>query len=120
MSGTTGVNVGNHLAKLQGLAGKMPSRVSKRIGFNASYAAAVHENLTAKHSVGQAKFLEVAMNMMKPKMTPDIESRLAQGATLLQAVDEFGEAVIALAQKLCPVATGFLQGSATTEPAVAG
>ncbi len=35
---------------------------SMEIGFNASYALYVHENLTAVHSQGQAKFLETAMN----------------------------------------------------------
>jgi hypothetical protein len=35
--------------------------VQKIIGFKTAYAAAVHENLTAHHTVGQAKFLETAV-----------------------------------------------------------
>lgn len=43
-------------------------KVSKLIGFNTSYAAAVHENLKAKHSNGEAKFLETAVKENQGKM----------------------------------------------------
>ena len=37
-------------------------------GHNASYAAAVHENLAAHHTQGQAKFLETAVRQNATKM----------------------------------------------------
>jgi hypothetical protein len=37
--------------------------ITMEIGFNASYALHVHENLTAHHPQGQAKFLETALNV---------------------------------------------------------
>src|SRR4051812_9555758 len=40
--------------------------VSKTIGFNTHYAAAVHERLDSKHAVGQAKFLETSMTNNAP------------------------------------------------------
>jgi hypothetical protein len=44
--------------------------ISKTIGFNTDYAAAVHENLEAHHTQGQAKFLEAALQADAPKLAP--------------------------------------------------
>lgn len=41
------------------------------IGYNADYALNVHENTTAKHTVGEAKFLEKAFNKHKKKLEND-------------------------------------------------
>ncbi len=38
------------------------------IGFNASYAAAVHERLDLRHKQGQVKYLETAMRTEAPKL----------------------------------------------------
>jgi hypothetical protein len=40
------------------------------VGFNAIYAAAVHEILTNHHSQGEAKFLENALREWSPKLVP--------------------------------------------------
>lgn len=45
------------------------------------------------------------------------DSRKAQLAAAVRAVDKFGEQVIGDAQQLTPVKTGTLQGSGTTLPA---
>jgi hypothetical protein len=37
----------------------------------------VHENLTAKHEVGQAKFLEAAMQQNKDKFGPFMAKEIA-------------------------------------------
>ena len=43
--------------------------VTKKIGFNTDYAAAVHERLDLHHEPpGQAKFLETALRENAPKM----------------------------------------------------
>ena len=42
--------------------------ITKLVGFNASYAAAVHENLTAHHDIGQAKYLETTVRIKGPEL----------------------------------------------------
>lgn len=47
------------------------------VGFNASYAAAVHERLNVHHEPpGQAKFLETAIRNDGPKFVPFIAEKL--------------------------------------------
>lgn len=59
-----------------------PARISgetitKQVGFNAEYAAAVHENLTAQHGQGQAKFLEESMRRAAPEFGPAVAAAVA-------------------------------------------
>lgn len=51
------------------------------LGFNAAYAAAVHERLDLRHAIGQAKFLEAALSDTGAKMGPFMAER---AATVLQ------------------------------------
>jgi len=50
-------------------------KVGKVIGFNAEYAAAVHERVDAKHQVGQSKYLEAALREDSPKMSAFVAGR---------------------------------------------
>jgi hypothetical protein len=50
--------------------------MAKPIGFNTSYAAAVHERLDVHHDQGQAKFLETAIRNNQPKLAPFIADRV--------------------------------------------
>jgi hypothetical protein len=50
--------------------------VSVLLGFNASYAAAVHERLDVHHEQGQAKFLETAIRNMAPKFGPYVANAI--------------------------------------------
>ena len=52
--------------------------IHKEIGFNTNYAAAVHENLEARHTQGQAKFLSAALEANAPKAMPYIGSVVRQ------------------------------------------
>ena len=67
---------------LQGSGTTLPAEIdgsdgiSKTIGFNTDYAAAVHEVLTNHHPVGQAKFLETAMREGAPKYGPFVGQQL--------------------------------------------
>jgi hypothetical protein len=45
-------------------------KVTKVIGFNASYALAVHERLDLHHDQGQAKYLETAVRNNASKLEP--------------------------------------------------
>lgn len=46
------------------------------IGFNAHYAAAVHERLDLHHTDGQAKFLETAMRTEARKLVNYVKSEV--------------------------------------------
>jgi hypothetical protein len=51
-------------------------QITKEIGFNADYAAAVHERLSAHHDQGQAKYLETALQRNSAKLGPFVASRV--------------------------------------------
>ena len=53
-------------------------KISKELGFNTDYAAAVHENLEAKHRVGEAKYLEKAMSADAPKVLAYIGKKFGE------------------------------------------
>jgi hypothetical protein len=58
-------------------------RISKVIGFNMEYAAAVHENIHANFSLernprAQAKFLEKAVMEMQPKMAAFVRDEVTE------------------------------------------
>lgn len=66
---------------LQNSATSEPARIvgddiSKTIGFNTDYAAAVHERLELHHNQGQAKYLETAMRTQARKLGPLVESEM--------------------------------------------
>ena len=46
------------------------------IGFGAAYAAAVHERLSARHPIGQAKYLETAMRSLSGKFTAFVQDQI--------------------------------------------
>ncbi len=112
------------------------------VGFNASYAVAVHEMIevhageprTGYHTPGkkrggqkkrgkywdpqgrgQPKFLEQPAREMQKEMGQVIVNAVKGGATLLQAIKIAGLLLQRAAQKLVPVDTGNLKGSAFTE-----
>jgi hypothetical protein len=53
--------------------------IVKRIGYNTSYSAAVHENLSAHHDIGQAKFLEVPMREDGPRFSGFVGNVIKNG-----------------------------------------
>lgn len=46
------------------------------IGYNTRYAAAVHENMKARHKIGKAKYLEDAINAAAPGFTSRLAARI--------------------------------------------
>ena len=49
------------------------------IGYNTTYAAAVHENLNAHHTVGKAKYLEDPLLARAPKISRSVAKRVKAG-----------------------------------------
>lgn len=89
-------------------------RASVLVGYTAAYAIFVHENLQARHRVGQAKFLEMPARTMGEQLRGVIGTALARGRTMAQALVLAGLALQRASQKLVPVDTGNLRASAFT------
>lgn len=89
-------------------------RVSVVVGYTQQYAIYVHENLTAHHPVGQAKYLEQPFRMMQDEIAEIVADLLKQGKTMEQALLVAGLRLQRESQLLCPVDTGALKASAFT------
>lgn len=87
------------------------------VGYTQNYGIYVHENLQAAHRPPtQAKFLEQPARELGANgtFTRIIQAAMAKGATLEQALLLAGLRLQRESQKLCPVDTGALRGSAFT------
>lgn len=84
------------------------------VGYSTSYAIYVHEDMEAKHPIGQAKFLEQPARTCQEQMRAIIATAVQSGKTLLQALLMAGLYLQAQSQVLCPVDTGTLHNSAFT------
>lgn len=88
--------------------------VSVVVGFTAAYSIYVHENLEARHPVGQAKFLEEPAIRIQDELADMIQEGMQNGKTMAQVLLVAGLRLQREAQKLCPVDTGALRASAFT------
>lgn len=82
------------------------------VGYNASYAVHVHEDLQVFHPNGQAKFLEIPLRTQRTIMAKMVRDALRNGKTLTQALTTAGQYLLGESVKLVPVRTGFLRDSA--------
>lgn len=86
------------------------------VGYAASYAIYVHENLEAAHKPGkQAKFLEQPAREKEREIAQTVVEAVKRGHPLLKALLRAGEFLQAASQRIVPVKTGNLKGSAFTE-----
>lgn len=85
------------------------------VGYSASYALYVHENLEAKHPVGQAKYLEAPLRNNRQRYHELLVGYITQGISYVQSLFRVGLALQRDSQQLVPVDTGNLKGSAFTE-----
>lgn len=100
--------------KLQADKARSGQGQSVVVGFTAAYALFVHENLEAKHTVGQAKFLEQPARTLRRELAQIISDAVKKGRTLLQGLLLAGLRLQREAQNLAPVDTGALRNSAFT------
>ena len=77
-------------------------------GPSADYAAAVHENLTAKHRVGQAKFLESVVKERRGRLAQELAARTGTLPARLRSVAELW---MTEAKRRTPVQFGTLRSS---------
>lgn len=84
------------------------------VGYTQAYALYVHEDMEAKHTNGQAKYLETVTR----EKQQDIKRVLRQGyqstGSIIQAMVLAGLYIQRESQKLVPVDTGALKNSAFT------
>ena len=84
------------------------------VGYTASYAIFVHENLEVRHPTGQAKFLEQPLRELRSELIDMVKQAVRKGATLVQGLLMAGLRLQRESQQLCPVDTGALRASAFT------
>lgn len=87
------------------------------VGYTAAYALYVHENLEARHKEGkQAKFLEQPARELSNsgELKRIIRTMIGSGKTLAQALLSAALRIQRESQKIVPVLTGNLKGSAFT------
>lgn len=90
------------------------ARVSVAVGYSASYAVFVHENLQARHANGQAKFIEQPARSLAPELGRIAGEAVRRGSTLAQALVLAGLRLQRESQQMVPVDTGNLRASAFT------
>lgn len=116
-SGVTGIK--KLLRKLEKLEreSRRKNNGSVNVGYGASYAIHVHE-VQATHKEGkQWKFLEQPFRELKNsgELQRVVNEHLARGTGLMTALIVAGQRVQRESQKIVPVKTGNLKGSAFTE-----
>jgi hypothetical protein len=65
--------------KNSGYTRKAPGPLAVEVGFSAAYAIFVHENLEARHHVGQAKFLQTPLDTKRAQILAIIQERARVG-----------------------------------------
>lgn len=85
------------------------------VGYTASYAIYVHENLESRHAEGtQAKFLEQPAREIVRDLGEIIATAMRKGKTLAQGLILAGLRLQRESQQLVPIDTGNLRASAFT------
>lgn len=114
------------MAKIDGMQaliarlGDMSKRASQEygatviVGYTQQYALYVHENLTAQHKTGQAKFLEQPAREHAREIGALIKEAYEKGSSFEQALLIGGLRLQRESMKLVPIDTGALRASAFT------
>ena len=94
----------------------LPRPKSAVVGYQASYAIYVHENLTAKHAKGKtSKFLETPARQLMGRASGLVAASVKAGYTVAQAILRLALLIQRESQKVVPVDTGMLKNSAFTK-----
>lgn len=103
-------------SQLTGRLKRSQSEDQRRInvGFTAAYAIYVHEDLEARHVVGQAKYLSDAVWRFKDVVSQLVVDAMKRGLTMEQALLIGGLRIQRESQLLVPIDTGNLKNSAFT------
>ena len=88
-----------------------PGTTTVVVGCTQRYALFVHENLQARHPVGQAKFLETPARQQAGTLAEIIRNAATKGAGVIMGLKLAGLHLMKLAQFLTPVDTSALKSS---------
>lgn len=114
MRGTLKVrNVGAVVRAIEARSPRGRARASAEATYTAPYALWVHENLDARHRVGQAKFLTTAARLAAPRMRETARLAIANRDGVLVAAVRAARVLLAASRPLVPVDTGALRESGT-------
>ncbi len=102
------------LAKLQKQYDELGSIDCEVSYESCEYAVYVHEDMHAKHTNGQAKFLEQPARTMRSELAQIFADNFKRTGDFKQSLLAAGLALQEASQALCPVKTGTLKGSAVT------
>lgn len=86
------------------------------VGYTAAYATKVHEDMKARHTVGQAKYLEQPARQLSNtgELATIVTTAVKRGVKLQQAIFIAALRLQRESQKLVPIDTGNLRASAFT------
>lgn len=109
-------NIVRLLTKLKALQKKADSerKLSVVVGYTQSYAVYVHENTSAEHPVGNAKFLEGPARRLAPILSETIRAVAEQTGSLAKGLLVAGLRLQRESQMEVPVDTSALKASAFT------
>lgn len=93
---------------------KADASVKVVVGFSQRYAIYVHEDLTANHKVGQAKYLETPARRLKSELGKLVATTYAKTHSISKSLLVAGLRLQREAQLLVPVDTSALKASAFT------
>lgn len=105
------------IANLSAALKRLGAGSGRRVGiqYTEPYAIFVHENMEAKHVVGQAKFLEQPMQEMKSQTVTTIarvlRSRKVNQDSIDEAIVTCATAILDRSKEIVPVDTGALKES---------
>jgi len=88
-----------------------PGATTVVVGCTQRYALFVHENLQARHPVGQAKFLETPARQQAGALAEIVRKAATKGAGVIMGLRLAGLHLMKLAQLLTPVDTSALKYS---------
>jgi hypothetical protein len=105
----------NRLAKERFVSSNSIEGNSVIVGYTASYALYVHEQVEIPHKPGkQAKYLEQPARELKNDLAQIVRTAVLKGMELQQALYLAGLRLQRESQKIVPIDTGNLKGSAFT------
>ena len=85
------------------------------VGYTQNYAVYVHEDMTAAHKVGQAKYLEQPARDLSSQLGAIAAKAVSKGAPLRQGLLIAGLRLQRESQQMVPIDTTALKGSAFTD-----
>lgn len=102
------------VAKLRSLKTKAGKdfKATGTVGYTASYAIYVHEDLNVFHPIGQAKFLEIVINRGNLAFARMIGAGMRAGKSFKKCLADVCKRIKEESQALCPVDTGYLRSTA--------